>query len=204
MSFLKEITLPLRHRIVRVIAPKVYQEYESLSTQPTQVARFTIQFVRALVGCEPVIGVEIGVLTGENARSILETLNVETLYLIDPYEPYLENDKVWGTTNFYEAAKSNVARWSSKVHFIQKSSMQAAESIPNNLDFVYIDGNHDYPYVKSDIETYYPKVRGGGVIGGHDFTELFPGVIRAVIEYAVSHQLKLHVREPEWWIRVPS
>ena len=38
----------------------------------------------------------------------------------------------------------------------------------NLLDFLYIDGNHDYRSVRTDYELYSPFVREGGVIGFHD------------------------------------
>ena len=47
-------------------------------------------------------------------------------------------------------------------------SEDAVDDIPEKLDFVYIDGNHAYEYVKKDIGLYYPKLKKGGVIGGHD------------------------------------
>lgn len=37
------------------------------------------------------------------------------------------------------------------------------------FDFVYIDGDHSYIGAKSDLMNYYPKVRRGGVIAGHDY-----------------------------------
>ena len=37
---------------------------------------------------KPLVGVEIGVYKGENALSILKTLNVKKLYLIDSYDLY--------------------------------------------------------------------------------------------------------------------
>jgi hypothetical protein len=36
------------------------------------------------------------------------------------------------------------------------------------LDFLYIDGNHDYKSAKTDYELYSPFVREGGLIGFHD------------------------------------
>jgi len=40
-----------------------------------------------------------------------------------------------------------------------------------------------------DIELYYPKLIKGGVIGGRDFN--CPDIARAIIEYAVKHNLKV-------------
>jgi hypothetical protein len=39
----------------------------------------------------------------------------------------------------------------------------------DSLDFVFIDGDHRYEFVKADIEAWVPKVKSGGIIAGHDY-----------------------------------
>ena len=52
-----------------------------------------------------------------------------------------------------------------------------------SLCFVFIDGDHGYSAVKTDIKTWHPKVRPGGYIVGHDYLSPFhPGVKQAVDE----------------------
>lgn len=41
-----------------------------------------------------------------------------------------------------------------------------------SLDYVYIDGNHAYDYVKLDLETWYPKLKKGGILAGHDYISM--------------------------------
>jgi predicted O-methyltransferase YrrM len=49
-------------------------------------------------------------------------------------------------------------------------SSQAAKLFPDgSLDFIYIDANHKYDYVKEDIELWWPKLKSGGMISGHDY-----------------------------------
>jgi len=85
---------------------------------------------------------------------------------------------------------------------LQMTSEDAVDHIPDNLDMVYIDGNHAYEYVKKDIELYYPKVKAGGIIGGHDIegNSLGEDVRRAVFEFAQKNNLSVHVEKPDWWI----
>ena len=60
-------------------------------------------------------------------------------------------------------------------------SVHAARLFPSNsLDFVFIDGAHDYENVRTDIAVWKRRIRQGGVIAGHDLD--FPGVSRAVAE----------------------
>ncbi len=41
------------------------------------------------------------------------------------------------------------------------------------LDFVFIDASHVYDEVTRDISCWYPKVKKGGIIAGHDFISRF-------------------------------
>jgi hypothetical protein len=50
--------------------------------------------------------------------------------------------------------------------------MTSAEAVKQfqdkSVDFVYIDGNHDYKYAEEDIRLWYPKVKEGGFLCGDD------------------------------------
>jgi cephalosporin hydroxylase len=65
-----------------------------------------------------------------------------------------------------------------------KSSTDAARLFEDqSLFFVFIDADHSYKGVKSDIGAWMPKVKKGGILAGHDYrTEAWPGVTRAVDE----------------------
>ena len=48
----------------------------------------------------------------------------------------------------------------------------------NSYDFIYIDPDHKYESVVKDVELYLPKLKKGGIIGGHDYCLIFwSGVI---------------------------
>ena len=75
-------------------------------------------------------------------------------------------------------------------------SEEAVEQFDNNtFDFIYIDANHAYEYVKHDLELWYPKLKKGGIIMGDDYTindiemcfnTLF-GVKKAVDEFGMKN-----------------
>lgn len=52
----------------------------------------------------------------------------------------------------------------------------------DSLDFVFIDGGHDYDTVKRDIINWYPKLKKNGFIGGHDYA-VYESVRNAVDEF---------------------
>lgn len=159
-----------------------------------------ILFIKNEKTWSDVVGVEIGTLRGLNAVSIVQNLNIKQLYLVDPYILYDDGINAYqNRTKDYKIAQQNVKAFKDKVTFVTKKSEDAVDDIPNDLDFVYIDGNHSYEYVKKDIEMYYPKVKPGGILGGHDFRAGFYGLCTAVLEFANEHQINLYGDHTDWW-----
>ncbi len=151
---------------------------------------------------------EIGVFYGTNARRMFKKLDVEKMFLIDPYKKYRDYEK---EKNFllkitlpssFKPALILLKRYKDRIVPLQLSSEDAVDFIPNDLDMVYIDGNHEYEYVKKDIESYYSKVKTGGIIGGHDIegNSNQEDVRRAVFEFADKKNLSVNVKKPDWWI----
>jgi len=189
---IKRETLKIRHKIVKWIAPKLWEDAHIPTFRP--MIDFLVQnFHRKLVG------VEIGVDEGVNTKNILTKLPIERLYLVDPYIPYNDGSGVV-TAGKEVLARKRLSKFQSKIVFLIEKSEDVVSMIPDNLDFVYIDGNHSYEFVKKDIELYYPKVREGGVIGGHDFYKNFLGVLTAVIEFVRKENLKLYNKNVDWWV----
>lgn len=204
-NWISKVTHSERYSLVKIIAPAIYRAVE-------QTERGTVCFVRDSKGYTPLTGVEIGVWKGVNAESILKTLNMKKLYLVDPYEPYMQKNIPQTTIatekgfpisfkRLKEISYNRLKKYRDRVEFIYKFSADAVGLIPNGLDFVYIDGNHEYPYVKQDIDNYYPKVKQYGVLGGHDFNVDSMGVIKAVTQFVVRNDLELMVQNDDWWVR---
>ena len=74
------------------------------------------------------------------------------------------------------------------IHFVSNLVLPGTKKI---FDFLYIDGNHRYEAVKSDLINYYPRVKKGGIISGHDYEfEGTPDVKKAVDEFFKKPPLK--------------
>lgn len=168
-----------------------------------------INFIRERHKANELSGAEIGVHKGYHAMVIVTHLNIKKLYLVDPYlaykdykEPNWINKKQSDYDSYLKEAKENLEPYGSKIEFIRKKSSEAI--IPDNLDFVYIDGNHDYKYVKEDIEKYYNKIRAGGYLGGDNYELHYGGVVKAVDEFCKSKNLILYTGlskvSRDWWI----
>lgn len=143
----------------------------------------------------PMIGVEVGVFKGGNALRLL-SLNVTKLILVDPYsaDKYLRRDYMQKELD--AAMKIMLERLdlhlkSGHAEFIKKPSVEAAKDYPDNhFDFVYIDGDHSYKGAKEDMVAWYPKVKPGGILCGHDFVTLT--VEEACREFATEKKTKLY------------
>ena len=116
--------------------------------------------------------VEIGTHIGDFANHILNCSNNSILYCIDPYISYDNYDDAinneTGDELYYKTYHRLKSQYGNRVNFIRKFSEDAVNDIPDNIDFLYIDGNHRYSYVCKDLELYYTKVKTGGVIVGDD------------------------------------
>lgn len=126
------------------------------------------------------------------------------MYFIDPfctYSEYSDNDVVGDDgdqleTNFIDKMKHTKK---GAFTFFRQFSSDAVDNIPE-VDFVFIDGNHAYEYVKNDILNYWPKVKTGGFLGGHDYIDGHKEVRRAVDEFVEDQNLTLHAMEDCWYV----
>jgi len=147
------------------------------------------------------VGCEIGSFRGWNAFNILHYLPIEKLYLIDLYGKYPGYKMQTDPDDNLIACKKHLKKYKDKVVFVKKLSEDAVKDIPDDLDFCYIDANHSYNYVKKDIELYYPKIKKGGYLGGHDFHINALGVITAVLEFVEANNLDLRGYPRDWWVK---
>jgi len=133
--------------------------------------------------------VEVGVCRGDNALNMLTRFPYMTLYLVDSFDVnnttfQFEGDKFSKEQRdaFIEKTKETLAKYNDRIEWIIKDSKEASEMFEDNsLDYVYIDAQHEYENVLRDLKSWYPKVRVGSVMAGHDLG--CNGVNTAVKEY---------------------
>jgi len=88
--------------------------------------------------------------------------------------------------NILELFKKNLSPVDGKIDLIpiQMFSVPASKLyVDKSLDFVFLDADHKYETITEDIKHWLPKIKSGGTIGGHDYSQLFPGIIKAVNEF---------------------
>ena len=79
-----------------------------------------------------------------------------------------------------------------QLHVIKLFSVDAATLFPDQyFDLVFIDADHHYEEVLSDIKAWWPKIKKGGVLSGHDYGGKKIGVKQAVNEYFGENEINL-------------
>lgn len=144
-------------------------------------------------------GVEIGVYKGDSSDLFLK--HCSRMHFIDPCVEYEGNpDKGWFTIE--NRFLKRMEPYSDRFKFIKGFSADVSDQIPE-VDFIFIDANHEYAYVKQDIELYWPKVRQGGFISGHDYSGGHPGVTQAVDEFFGKLGLPVEHHQYCWKVNKP-
>jgi len=81
-----------------------------------------------------------------------------------------------------------------RVTIIREYTPQVATLFEDNFfDWVYIDANHSYNSIRADLMSWYKKIKSGGLLAGYDYSthSTYYGVIQAVNEFSIEHNLKL-------------
>ena len=183
------------------------------STEPSRT--LILQLIvnqKKVLNKKKIIGAEVGVYKGSYSSQIVNYfknrgLEIE-LYLIDPWkidQNYKQNDplnrtEILNTGGEYETDDLDIAyeivknkfKNNHNVKIIRLDSYNASMKFENeHFDFIYIDGNHDYNFVKQDLNIWFPKLKDKGILFGDDYSRPY-GVQKAVAEFAYSNKLIVH------------
>lgn len=156
-------------------------------------------------------GAEIGVAFGGHSEAILQNTAIEKLYAIDSYLHRPEYDDPMNLPQpvfdrLFERTGERLRVFGSRAKQIRLDSVDAAKKITEPLDFVYIDGDHSYEGIRADLEAWFPLIREGGIIAGHDYGQpAFPGVKAAADHFFKRFgQTVTHEGKGIWWAKRPA
>lgn len=160
------------------------------------------------------IGVEVGVWGGGYSETLCKANPSMKLFSVDPwkaYKGYREVTSQKRADKHYQEAVEKLEPYNCVI--MRDFSMSAVEAFDDGeLDFVYIDGNHDFKNVADDICEWSKVVRSGGIVAGHDFKrskgrKYILHVKDVVQAYAYAHGIRpwfaIHGdRVPSWfWVK---
>lgn len=138
--------------------------------------------------------VEVGCWKGKSIAYLgVEAVNSNKnigIYAVDTWlgsNIYEHNsDQSVQNNTLYELFQSNISTIPN-ITPIRLPSVEASKQFEDlSIDAIFIDANHEYEFVRDDIAAWFPKLKKGGLIGGHDYdggsNSGHPGVRDAVHE----------------------
>ena len=169
---------------------------------------------------KPNIFLEIGVFHGVTARNICELLyqthKNDFKYIgLDLFEETEENKNEVIPNNTFnnplkriyfkyikkqnpyslEAVRDLLKKFEKNIHLIQGNSNKVLKKIDmSKIDYVFLDGGHEYNTVKNDLDNCIEVVKKGGTVLCDDYNlGSAPGVKRAIDEFVEKNQLNIEI-----------
>jgi len=174
-------------------------------------------FLNEIAKQKPKTFLEVGVFHGVTARNVCELLyNIhgkEFKYIgLDLFDENDENkDEIIPNTKFsnplktfffkyvkrqnpysLEAVKDLLNKFKDNIHLIKGNSNKILSKIEmKKIDYVFLDGGHEYSTVKNDLECCKDVILNNGVVLCDDYDLSYaPGVKKAIDEFVENNNFK--------------
>ena len=147
--------------------------------------------------------VEVGVNRAECSVRMLSNSRLKWLG-VDLYVSVDRDGPIYGGSPLTEA-RAALSPWlGSRAQLMLDQSTSAAQSWQGlrEFDLVFVDADHEEPSVRRDIEAWSPLLRKGGVLAGHDYARIWPGVVAAA-HGSLPPNTTLHLAPDMvfWWYK---
>ena len=149
-------------------------------------------------------GCELGVAAGAYSSAILGNGKVSRLYSIDRWSDH------HGLAEYKLAAERLASAGPNRCIPLRMSFHEAAPLFaPDSLDFVYVDGYaHTGQESGATLEEWWPMLKPGGVMAGHDYCPKYQPTIDAVDTFVRRHGLEMGLTTDDkshasWWVIKP-
>ncbi len=177
-----------------MIIKGIKQLFKKIKTKLPDKRNFIFNFIKKNSVC-----CEIGVWKGEFSELILKKNNPTKLYLVDPWKDFGENyfdkkhvkyrqenqNQRYNLVN--KKFKKNILK--KQVEILKMTSQEAFSELENiKFDFIYVDGNHQYDFVKYDIDNYFKLLNESGYLIGDDYR--IDAVQKAVNDFIQTYKPK--------------
>jgi len=151
-------------------------------------------------GCKRIV--ELGSCQGRSTRAMLDNSEAR-IWCIDtwqgPTTPLSKKNYQVSETDF-QVFLDNIKDYLDRVIILKMLTCEAANALPLGLfDMIFIDADHSFEAVQTDIRLYAPLVVPGGILCGHDYeAKKWPEVARAVNELVANPR---RAGRTLWWTR---
>lgn len=141
--------------------------------------------------------VELGCYAGKSTavmapicrQNVSSYVAIDNFWGTDPNDPATKNQRKRNMLEVFENNMIAMGLWDYiEVHKID-SAASAQMFVDGEVDFCFIDADHSPEGIARDIEAWWPKIKVGGTLGGHDYQ--WPGVKQVVSAFAKINQFEL-------------
>ena len=165
------------------------------------------QFVRSI--CKSIhdgVVVELGFYAGKSTAIMASIckINNNTYHAVDncagtdPRDPATQAQQSRDMRQVFEDNMRSLRIWDYLNVHVMDSTASATMFDDESVDFCFVDASHKAEDVERDIEAWWPKIKSGGVLAGHDWMwKSVRGVVKA---FAECHQLNFVAEDNCWKI----
>jgi cephalosporin hydroxylase len=133
---------------------------------------------------------EVGVCYGKSFFFLaVEAARIELDVALHAVDPFRWPHDCWQV--FQTRAKSIEKIVDIRIHRGLSTIVARSQFSDQSQDFIFIDAEHTHEQVRNDMHAWWPKVKKGGVLAGHDWGREYPGVEKAVVEF-IQHERLSH------------
>ncbi|NBV76737.1 class I SAM-dependent methyltransferase [bacterium] len=118
--------------------------------------------------------------------------NKVKIFAVDPHIGSSEHQKMFGKVDTFEEFKQNInkAGVAEYVEPVRDTSENAAKNFNQKIEFAFIDGAHEYSFVKLDFNLWFSKVMNGGFLAFHDSWHFIGPNLATAIPLLTSSRIK--------------
>ena len=110
----------------------------------------------------------------------LKTIYYKYIIRLDPYS--------------YKSVLKLLKKFEKNINIIKGNSNNVLKEIPDNFDYVFLDGGHKYETVKNDLENLTRVINNGGIILCDDYNLSYAaGVKKAIDDYVLKENFNLKI-----------
>ena len=152
--------------------------------------------------------VEVGCWKGHSISHLVKRLQERgspfTVFAVDLWDKLPKDNELWAKFpdqipilySIYNYVLSKTGTRKDVFDYRMDSLNAARDFLNDSVDFCFIDASHDKEAVLADLKAWFPKVRKGGIIAGHDASSY--GVSTAIREFNFDNQVFEHKEKDVW------
>ena len=146
--------------------------------------------------------VELGVDVANFAVEFMEKWKGNEYWAVDPYVP--TSFFTFDREADFQLAILRLAKFNARARVVRSTGKYFSKFLENRpfykppdtqVEFVYIDAEHEYEDVMNDLKEWWPRVSYSGILAGHDFNLQCGGVAKAVTEFFIQEQRNVYLTQ---------